>query len=241
MRQLKCRRCGAIYLSDKQESSLCPECVKIARKEAVYRSRICIDCGRPFMGYPKSKRCPDCQQKAYAENNKKHKHNGSARKLGTQDICPVCGKPYTVTSGAQKYCPKCAPDAIRENINKSKREYAKSNYNHQERKDNKEGRKICVICGKPFTSTMPCVTCSPECAKEQARMRQVAADIKRGRANPARLIHRKRDEVPQSGIPGITWHNGKWQLTIHGKYIGIYSTIEEAEEAKKGREENRED
>ena len=33
---------------------------------------------------------------------------GSVRKIGNIDTCCICGKSYTVESGNQRYCPKCA-------------------------------------------------------------------------------------------------------------------------------------
>ena len=88
------------------------------------------------------------------------------------------------------------------------------------------------MCGKPFSAPTPTVTCSSECAAELKRQRQARADVKRGRADPARILGKAEHNNPQSGIPGITWHNGKWQLTFRGKYIGLFLTVAEASAAK---------
>ncbi len=237
LRQIKCRNCGTIFLTDKQESSLCPECVKEIRKKAVYREHNCIDCGRQFMGYPKSKRCPECQAKINRERNKKYKKNGPERKLGGEDFCQNCGKPYIVNSGRQKYCPECAEIVVRETLNKGKREWIKEHRDPEKRRENQKERRVCVVCGKNFSSPLPTITCSPECAKEQKRRKQAIADVKRGRLNPARILSKMPHPNPQSGIRGITWHQGKWQLQIKGKYIGIYNTIDEATAVKKSMEE----
>ena len=65
------------------------------------------------MGYPASKYCPDCRVEAERERNRKYKRNGSARKIGSTDLCEKCGKEYIVTSGLQKYCPECAKEQKR--------------------------------------------------------------------------------------------------------------------------------
>lgn len=185
------------------------------------------------MGYPKSKRCPECQAKVDRERKKERRKNGPARKLGSEDFCKNCGKPYIVKSGLQKYCPECAEAAIRQVVNEHKHEWYKEHYDPVKRRESKKQR-VCVVCGKTFSSPLPTVTCSPECAKEQLRIYRATAAIKRGRANPSRLL--ASQAAPQSGVPGITWQEGKWLLTINGKKIGVYPTVEEAKAEKSKRE-----
>ena len=238
MRQLRCRDCGSVYLSSgNSESSLCPKCVETHRKKAVYKERICIDCGRPFMGYPKSKRCPECAAAVRRENERRYKKNGPARKLGSTDNCQKCGEPYIVTAGLQRYCPKCSAEAIADNARRHKREYQKSHADPAQRKENKKDRKICAFCGKPFTASTPRITCSDECAKAYRRQRYAIADFQRGRAKIERVLKKSDHLNPQSGVTGITWlkHNKKWNVVLRvnkkTKYIGCFADLEEAKKA----------
>ena len=114
------------------------------------------------------------------ERNKKYKAEGAKRKLGSYDNCQNCGKPYSVKSGLQKYCPDCAPIITRENGNKAKREKAKKQYTTEAKRAEKDKRqKVCIVCGRTFRSNTPTVTCSPECAKEKLRRQQAISDAKR--------------------------------------------------------------
>lgn len=181
MRQHICKKCGTIYDTDKPESYLCPACAQQSRVDSVYRQRICTVCGRPFVGTPRAKYCEVCRPQVIRERNAAHKKSKTGRKLGSTDFCAACGKPYTVKSGLQKYCPECAQTQITSKSRARKRAY---NAQHRDiltayRKEMMDGLRVCVVCGNPFNSTLPTVTCSPECQKEQRRRRQAAADKKR--------------------------------------------------------------
>lgn len=233
MRQHICKQCGKIYLTDKQDSWYCPDCAA-ASKRSVLRQKVCATCGVEFVGYPRSKYCPQCQAEAKREASRRHKRNGTSRPLGSIDLCECCGKEYTVNSARQRYCPECAKIVVRETVNAAKREYAQE---HREeinarKKELRQDRRVCAVCGKPFASNVPAVTCSPECAKEYRRRKNAISDVKRGRARPERILGKMDHKNPQSGIPGITWRKGKWQLIIKGKYIGVFDTIEDAKVKK---------
>lgn len=233
MKQCICKMCGKVFLSGKAETYYCPECMTKAIKSNVLRDRVCTVCGAHYMGYPRSKYCPDCRIKIKREREKKYKKAGAKRPLGSIDICQKCGKEYVVTSGLQKYCADCAPEAVRETIRAHKRDMAKV-YNREvrpkRRKSMREGLTVCAVCGKAFTAKTSTVTCSPECTREYKRQKQAISDYKRGRSKPDRILAPKSSTIPQSGIKGITWHrkSQKWQLKIDGKYIGLFPTIEEA-------------
>ena len=49
--------------------------------------------------------CPECAQNGSRETIRRVRSN----KIGTVHPCDECGKDYTVTSLAQKYCPACRP------------------------------------------------------------------------------------------------------------------------------------
>lgn len=197
MRQHKCNNCGSIFLAEKEGVYLCPKCADESRRKSVLRERVCTRCGTTYMGYPASKYCPDCRIEVERERNRKHKRNGSARKIGSIDLCEKCGKEYIITGGLQKYCPECAKEAVQEKIRARKRKYMES-YNRDVRPviraERKENGTVCVVCGKTFTTTTPTVTCSPECAKEQKRRLQAIYDYKRGEGNVESFIKPKTEK-----------------------------------------------
>ena len=239
MRQHICKNCGKIYLTDKPDSWYCPGCAAASRRN-VLCNRVCATCGVEFVGYPRSKYCPQCRVEAQKAANLRHNKNGTARPIGSIDLCEHCGKEYIVKGSRQRYCPECAKQVVAENIRTSKREYAQQ---HREetmarKAEMRKDRRICAVCGNPFSANTPTVTCSPKCMEEYRRRQQAITDVRRGKAVPERTLGKKGRTNPQSGIPGITWHKGKWQLEIKGKYIGLFSTIEEAKAKKESAEEN---
>lgn len=191
-------------------------------------------CGKEFVGYPRSKYCAACRPIAQREANRRHRKNGTARPIGSTDRCKNCGKPYVVASSRQRYCPDCAKVVVPQNVKAAKRESRKERADeiNAARAERRKDRRICAVCGKPFSAPTPTVTCGAECASELKRQRQARADVKRGRASPARILGKAEHNNPQSGIPGITWCRNKWQLTHKGKYIGVFKTIEEARNKK---------
>lgn len=122
-----CLNCGKPFYSLRGQALYCSDCSSNARAKTTVRERVCADCGAKFMGWPRSKRCPDCQAEAKLKYDREHKQKGSARKLGSVDICAFCGKEYTVEAGSQKYCKACAAEATRQNILAHKKEYNAKN------------------------------------------------------------------------------------------------------------------
>ena len=63
----------------------------------------CEMCGLEFeTNNTRAKYCIYCRDKAQAARNRAYaekKKSGSAVKIGSEQICPICGKTYTVTSG----------------------------------------------------------------------------------------------------------------------------------------------
>jgi hypothetical protein len=92
MRKKACKKCGQTFDTDKPGTYLCPACAADSKRRSVFRDRICIDCGATFVGYPKSKRCPDCQSAVNREMDAKIKRDGPKRKLGSIDNCQNCAK-----------------------------------------------------------------------------------------------------------------------------------------------------
>lgn len=100
-------------------------------------------------------------------------------------------------------------------------------------KEHRGKRYICQVCGKEFEKHDARVTCSDECDRELRRRRQNQADINRGKRKLA-ADQRYENGLPKSGITGITWHRTlqKWQAAYKGKYIGVFSTLDQAVQAQ---------
>ena len=78
-------------------------------------NRICRQCGKTFLGGYHAWYCPECREERKRETDARFRaKHGADRPLGSIDHCDVCGGEYIVANWSQKYCPSCAPDAIRE-------------------------------------------------------------------------------------------------------------------------------
>lgn len=180
MRTKKCKKCGKLFEIERTEAYLCPECATIARKTGVYRERVCTDCGATFWGFPKSRRCPDCQRDVNIERKRDYNKHGAKRSLGSVDWCEACGKEYIVDGGLQRYCKACAPGAVLKNTRQHKREYNASNPEIiGKARELRKGGKVCAVCGGAVPAGTVSVTCSQECAAEQLRRNRAKADAKR--------------------------------------------------------------
>jgi hypothetical protein len=233
MRIKSCKHCGQTFETDKRGAYLCPACALQAKRDSVYRERICIDCGTPFMGFPKSKRCPACQASVKRTRDAAQKRNGPRRPLGSTDTCQNCGKEYIVESGRQRYCKDCAAQAVGENVRSHKRDYmeAYAPEHRDEKEHNRSYNKVCLVCGKVFGDGLPSVTCSPECAKKLTAIRNNESLYRSGKRKTS--PYEKYDSgLPKSGIVGVTARrNGKWSAAYKSHYIGVYDTIEAAASA----------
>lgn len=74
-------------------------------------TRKCEMCGMEFQSNSnRAKYCIYCRDKAQVERNRAYaekKKSGTSVPIGSEQICPICKKPYTVTSGSQKCCTEC--------------------------------------------------------------------------------------------------------------------------------------
>lgn len=239
MRLRKCKSCG-IEFQGSGEQHLCPACRKAARAASVVRPRVCVTCGRTFDGGPRASYCSECRaeraRKADAES-KRRKAAGLTRKLGSTDICAACGGEYVVMSGLQRYCPACAPEAVRQKVLPAKRRRAAEHMaeNAARKKELRAGSAVCVYCGRTFTPVDASVTCSEECAREHRRIVLGTADYKRGRRKAPPPRERYDSGLPRSDVPGVAYlrQRRKWQVTHKGKYVGVFDTREEAEAKKR--------
>lgn len=152
-----------------------------SKKRGVFRDDlVCISCGITFAGHIKSNRCPACRREKKLLDGRLCKQRarvGKTRQLGSTDLCAACGQPYTVNSPLQRYCPACAPEAVRANIRKAARERTSAYYAIEEHRAAKNAARalpgptprICVVCGKQFAPGTRRLTCSPECLAKQRR------------------------------------------------------------------------
>lgn len=189
-----CKRCGTPIPYDRYRV-YCDACSRLNKQESLRRERVCIDCGKSFFGYPKSKRCPECQADANRRSDaeaKRRKTAGKSRRIGDEYECEICGKKYILTSGRQRYCPDCA------DIGTKAADAAKSRaYSAEHRAEIHERRRaarVCIVCGKPITSKYCTVTCGdPVCkAARKSQMQRAAEARRRGQAvDPAYRVTKK--------------------------------------------------
>ena len=192
-----CRTCKVEFEGD-PGSTLCPACVK-AQKSSTIRDRTCRRCGRVFPGGPRAWYCPECRagrQKDQAREAKRRKAAGKTRCIGSTDICTICGKPYTVASGLQRYCPDCIPAAYAEADRQQGRAWYAANGDPDARRDLRQSHTaelLCIVCGKSYKPRDSSVTCSPACAtthrREQGRKFETTHREERN------IQHRKRTQA----------------------------------------------
>lgn len=156
---------------------------------------------------------------------------GTARPIGSTDVCVRCGAEYVVNSARHRYCKSCAAEAVAETVRAQKRTYGAAHRDSDARKESRKTETVCIICGATFRATNAAVTCSPACAAKLKKLRQDEADIRRGRRKfPAGVAY--DSGLPKSGIVGVTARrNRKWTARYKGKYLGVFETIQAAAEA----------
>lgn len=171
----KCLSCGAEF-KGRPDATLCAICAQKSKDSTHMRLRVCRQCGAEFYGGPRAWYCPDCRRIRQREADKRHRQHGTARPIGSTDICKICGKAYIVYSGNQKYCPDCAPEAVAEIKRKSSAEWNRSHIDYAQQKADRHAAAAqipCAICGKPFIpSNGGPLTCSPACHKKYVQERQ---------------------------------------------------------------------
>lgn len=184
-----CQICGKPF-SGRGESHYCSDCAaKI--KSNVIADRTCIDCGTTFKGGPRARRCPICREIARRAKKKKP----TARPLGSIDICQRCGNEYVVEGGRQKYCTACQKDALLEWQREHKVGYNKKPEIESKKQEKRKNQlKMCLYCQKSFRSETPSAYCSEYCKKEQAKLNQCIADIKRGKKRDLKKYKDAREE-----------------------------------------------
>lgn len=170
-----CKYCGQEYDGD-PGGSCCPDCAA-AQRATTLRPRTCRQCGAVFEGGPRAWYCPDCRRERTREATKRYRRAGPARPLGSEDLCEICGRPYTVNSARQRYCKDCAPAAIRAVDKAQSRAWQRANTTPEARRRERQAAAAtirCVICGKGFVPHDASKTCSPACSAELERRNTAA-------------------------------------------------------------------
>ena len=94
----------------------------------------CEICGREFQSESnRAKYCIYCRDTAQIRRNKAYtekKKAGSSVTVGSEQICPICNKSYTVTSGIQKYCKDCTKKQRQSKKQAPGAEYLKGHYDY---------------------------------------------------------------------------------------------------------------
>lgn len=165
-----CKYCGKEYDGD-PGSSCCPDCAA-AQRATTLRPRTCRACGVTFDGGPRAWYCPDCRAERKREASRRFRRGGPARPIGSEDLCEICGRPYVVESGRQRYCKDCAEAAIRAVDNAQSRAWNEAHTTPAARRRERRAATAtiqCVICGKGFVPNSVAITCSPACSQELHR------------------------------------------------------------------------
>lgn len=144
-----------------------------------FRLLTCPICGKVSERPIKSKLCEACQREKDKANNAAYRARtraGTSRHLGESYPCLSCGELYTLTSGKQRYCPRCAAAETTKNIRAHKRAYnAKKRekdpsyfINLNKARPPKDTIRICPVCGNSFAASFyHRIYCSDECRQKK--------------------------------------------------------------------------
>lgn len=174
------------------------------------RKRRCRECGSAFMGGPRAWYCPKCRQERRKEASRLHKlrkKEGQTRILGETYTCEICGQEYILRGPHQRYCPECAPCAVKEVDAAQGMAYYRANsegINSARATRRQEAERPCLWCGKMFSGRPHKRFCSEDCEECARRYRQQKADAKRyGKPEP------------QSLAPGhcLNWNDVDWTMS----------------------------
>ncbi len=92
----------------------------------------CQICGNEFESSSnRAKYCIYCRDKAQVLRNKAYKEKkaaGLSIAVGSEQICPICNKPFTVVTGSQKCCKDCQKKQDSKRKVASNRRFTENNY-----------------------------------------------------------------------------------------------------------------
>ncbi len=174
-------------------------------KGSPLKQRTCRACGRSFLGGPRAWYCPQCRmerRKKQSAAYKARKRTGDVRELGSTDSCAICGAPYTVTGPNQRYCPACAPDAVKAVDSAQGMAYYvehKDAINPVRNEKRLKKERICPICGAAYQAHGKNSYCSEACRREGRRLSLVKSEARR----KERRMQDKAKKDPRGGArPG---------------------------------------
>lgn len=173
------------------------------------RQRTCRTCGKTFWGGPRAWYCPICReerQRLQSAAFKARQSAGKTRPLGSIDTCCRCGAEYVVNGGNQRYCPACAPEAVRQADRAQGLDYYRANRESINPERNARRRKpdrVCAICGAEYTAYGKSKFCSAECRRVDARRRSARTEEKR----KAKRREKRMEKTTNSN--GQNSHGGK--------------------------------
>lgn len=102
----------------------------------------CKNCSHLFKGIKCALYCDNCKRimrNVYTQRYRERKKSHTNREYGTKYICENCGFKYILSSGTQKYCPRCGKVNLlmlhRKSANSD--EYKQKKYNYKKEQRNK--------------------------------------------------------------------------------------------------------
>lgn len=191
----RCKGCGVEFAATPTQY-YCASCRKEIHRRELIKERVCVECGCRFEGGPNAPRCPVCRErhkKRMSEEYNQRRRARKVRKVGGIANCLLCGKPYKIENGNQKYCPECKG----KNTLAKKNEYSKAHAkkNRAARDVRREGTDVCYWCGKSYTKGKHTFACSDECAEMLKKYFRKARAYRKGQ--------RKEPPEPPPFMPNV--------------------------------------
>ena len=174
-------------------------------KKNLYK-RFCKECNKEFVGGPRAWYCPECREKRKKVAKKEYeerKRKGQSREIGSIYKCEICEKPYILMGSLQRYCPDCAPDAIKEIDKKQGLEYYNKNKQKINPSRNQKRRKdiYCKVCGEKILGSNTQTLCA---------------------------LHQKEKYKDVYIDKNIIKRNNSYIVKVNGKYIKSTTDLQEA-------------
>ena len=184
--------------------------MRIQQPGTTLMPQVCTICGAKYMGGPSALYCPSCREikrREYERESRARQRAGRAVVLGeTVGICEKCGEKFVYQGPRQKYCKKCADEAIRENDRiKGRGNLRRTIEKHGQRyaDERNAARRVlpkhCKICGVSLAGMQSNREYCDDCREVQIKYNNYVQDLKRRRAGKPlsfeewRKVPRRRD------------------------------------------------
>ena len=172
--------------------------MRIQQPGTTLMPQVCTICGAKYMGGPTALYCPLCRaekRKEYDRRSKERQRAGKAIVLGeTVGICAKCGERFIFQGPLQKYCKKCADEAIRENDRKKTRGWLKRTVKKHGRRyadERNEAKRVekktphkCELCGVFLEGVHANRRYCDSCRDIRKKYTVYANDLKRRKVKP---------------------------------------------------------